>query len=247
MMPGRLPRRSDFPSSVILSVTPPPAPHCPASVLILLHGLGDTLAPFTRLAQQLALPETACIALQGPAPLPFDLDGFRWGDDMLFDEATGEMDLDTGFEDALRIVERDVIAKGLVENCGFRRREIVLMGYGQGAMAALAVAAADPSAEELGGVISIAGPLPASAGRSYSRARKPKTPVLLLGGRTKTRITAAHVETVESVFEYVDYRRWDRPGDGMPSSRAEMLPIMQFLARRLRSQSGVPDGSVEMT
>jgi hypothetical protein len=32
----------------------------------------------------------------------------------------------------------------------------------------------------------------------------------------------------------------------MPRSREEMLPIMRFFARRLRSRGGVPEGAVEV-
>jgi hypothetical protein len=33
----------------------------------------------------------------------------------------------------------------------------------------------------------------------------------------------------------------------MPSNRDEMMPIMQFLARRLRSRKGVVEGAVEIS
>jgi hypothetical protein len=32
----------------------------------------------------------------------------------------------------------------------------------------------------------------------------------------------------------------------MPKNREEALPMMHFFARRLRSQKGVPEGSVEL-
>ena len=45
---------------------------------------------------------------------------------------------------------------------------------------------------------------------------------------------------------HVEYHKWDRAGDGMPRNRDEMLPIMRFFARRLRSRKGVPEGSIEV-
>jgi hypothetical protein len=45
-------------------------------------------------------------------------------------------------------------------------------------------------------------------------------------------------------FEAVEYVRWEREGDGMPRSREEMLPVMRFLARRLRM--AVPEGMEEV-
>jgi hypothetical protein len=45
----------------------------------------------------------------------------------------------------------------------------------------------------------------------------------------------------------VEIIRYRRPGDGMPANRDEMLPIMRFLARRLTSAKGVPEGAVEVS
>jgi hypothetical protein len=55
------------------------------------------------------------------------------------------------------------------------------------------------------------------------------------------------VRRTEQVFEFVDVARYARKGDGMPKSRDEMMPVMRFLARRLRSWQGVPEGSVEIS
>jgi hypothetical protein len=66
---------------------PPAAPRCclqPSqdgvnyNLLILLHGLGDRPGPFARLAQQLALPQTASLALPGPAEVPETDGGRAW-------------------------------------------------------------------------------------------------------------------------------------------------------------------------
>ncbi len=127
--------------------------------------------------------------------------------------------------------------------CGYKAREIVLFGYGQGGMAALAVAAS-MAGEELGGVVSVGGPLPVSV--SSVPVKKSKTPVLVLGGSARTLVTSSAVARLRSVFEAVEYERWKKSGDGMPTNREEMLPIMQFFARRLRSRRGVPEGSVEL-
>lgn len=240
-MPARLPNEVDFPQSLVLSITPPPAlsPQT-TNVLILLHGLGDTSASFTNLGKQLALPETTCISLQAPTPLPFELGGFHWGDDITFDQSSGQMDFDTGFTKAVKIIKQDIIEDGLVKTCGYRPREIITFGFGQGAMAALAMAASVP--EELGGIVSIGGPLPSST----TIAKAVKTPVLVLGGSSNTLITRMALDKLKAAFQNVEYRKWSREGDGMPRNRDEMLPIMRFFARRLRSQAGVLEGSVEV-
>lgn len=214
-------------------------------MLVLLHGLGDTHAPFANLGRQMNLPETACIAVRAPAPLPFDLGGFHWGDDMQFDQASGEMDVDTGFRAATRLLLDDVIRKGLLEACGYRPRSVVLFGFGQGGMAALQVAA-EMGADELGGVVSIGGALAASA-PLQAVDKKCRSPVLLCKAARNSAVSDSAAARLKDNFEFVEVREWRRVGDGMPSNREEMLPIMQFFARRLRSMKGVPEGAVELS
>ncbi|KAF3039031.1 hypothetical protein E8E12_007901 [Didymella heteroderae] len=241
-MPGRLPTKADFPSSVDLSITPAPSSQQPTNILILLHGLGDTNASFTRLGQQLNLPETACIAVQAPAPLPFDLGGFHWGDDMIFDQNTGEMDMDTGFKTSTRLVLDKVVREALVGKCGYKPREIVIFGFGQGGMVGLQVAV-ELEDEELGGVVSIGGRLPTSVSL---KTKKSRTPVLICRAARASAVTDSAVSKLKDAFEFVEIKDWKKNGDGMPSNREEMLPIMQFFARRLRSTKGVPAGSIEL-
>jgi predicted esterase len=243
-MPGRLPTKEDFPSSVVLSITPPPSSE-PTNVLILLHGLGDTHEPFTKLGGQLNLPETACIAVQAPNPVPFDFGGMHWGEDMIFDSSTGELDMDTGLEKSTKLLLDDVIRKGLIETCGYKAREIMIFGFAQGGMVGLEVAA-EFYGEELGGVISIGGPLSQSLPLK-ALEKKSKTPVLVCKANKKSAVTDSAVSKLKDAFEYVEIQEWKKNGDGMPSSREEMLPIMQFFARRLRSTKGVPAGSVELS
>lgn len=239
-MSPRLPESSDFPKHCSLDVIPPPAssPQL-ANVLILLHGLGDTKASFSSVGRQLILPETTCFALQGPTPLPFDLGGFHWGDDISFDQTSGRMEFDAGFTKAIKLIKEDIIEDGLMGRCGYQAREIMIFGFGQGAMAAIATALS--MSEELGGIVSIGGPRPASESSATSR-----TPLLVLGGSSNTLITRSSVASLRSAFGFIDYQKWNKSGDGMPQSHEEMLPIMRFFARRLRSRKGVPEGSVEL-
>lgn len=222
-----------------------PASQPPTNVLILLHGLGDTNASFTKLGQQLNLPETACVALQAPSPLPFDLGGFHWGDDMVFDQNTGEMDVDTGFKLSTRLVLDTVIKQGLVGKCGYTPREIIIFGFAQGGMVGLQ-AAAELDGDELGGVVSIGGRLSLSTPLAAFNQKK-KTPVLVCRASRASAVTDSAVSKLKDVFQHVEVKEWKKNGDGMPASREEMLPIMQFFARRLRSTRGVPVGSVELT
>ena len=243
-MPGRLPTSSDFPSSLELAIIPPPSstPRY-TNVLILLHGLGDTLHSFSQLGKQLNLPETTCISLQGPMPMPFDIGGFHWGNDIIFSQSSHalDMDVDAGFSKSVAIIREKVIENGLIKHCGYSPREIMLFGFGQGGMAALGAAAS--IADELAGVVTTGGPFPPSA---IKDAASTSTPVLLLGGASNTIVTRQKVDETKAIFKSMEYHKFSRSGDGMPTNRDEMLPVMRFFAHRLRSQSGVPEGSHEI-
>ncbi|KAL5116638.1 hypothetical protein ACEQ8H_005516 [Pleosporales sp. CAS-2024a] len=244
-MPGRLPTKGDFASDVVLDVVAPPAPQPATNVLVLLHGLGDTNASFTKLGQQLNLPETVCIALQAPHALILDVGGYQWGDDLVMDQSNGELDMDTGFKAATRAILDCVIRDGLIAKCGYKAREIMILGFAQGAMAGLQ-AAAEFEGSELGGVISIGGGLSLSLPRK-SLDNKCKTPVLVCRASRNSSVTESAITKLKNAFEHVEVKDWKRNGDGMMTNREEMMPIMQFFARRLLSRRGVPSGSVELT
>ncbi|PYI18565.1 alpha/beta-hydrolase [Aspergillus violaceofuscus CBS 115571] len=267
----RAPKPTDFPSHLTITITHPPSTSekCP-NILLLLHGLGDTAANFTAFARALHLPETTILTLQAPQPLPFDLGGYHWGDDVTFTPA-GELDMDAGFARAVRLLVHEVIAGVLVRTCGYRWRDVLVLGLGQGGMvglevasaaAAAAAAAAADSGEDgaslgsppqqtetdrwLAGVVSIGAPFPLSAVKNTT-TQKNRTPVLVVAGRDSAAVTESAVRRTKDRFEFVEVHRYARRGDGMPRNRDEMLPVMQFLARRLRSWKGVPEGSVEIS
>jgi len=256
-------------------------------VLILLHGIGDSNLPFKTFSEKIQLPETVCISVRAPTPLPFDLGGYHWGDDILIDERTGEMDLDTGFTKSTPLIMDELIQKCLVGKCGYKLREILLFGFGQGGMVALDVAArlehgvqqqqpskpfkpspltggslsmgstdhklsdatGDASKDynlpnELGGVISIGGYTPHTT--PPPKKGKYKTSILLCKAQNMSNIKSHHIDRLKDLFEHVEVSNWKKIGDSMPANRDEMLPIMQFLGKRLRSMRGVPEGSVEL-
>lgn len=99
--------------------------------------------------------------------------------------------------------------------------------------------------KELGGVISVGGPLPSEAVASLSPKRK--TPILVCSGSDSPWVTSSAENKLKAVFESVQFNRYRRSGDTMPKSRDEMYPIMQFFARRLKSSAGIPEGSVELS
>ncbi|WPH03854.1 phospholipase/Carboxylesterase superfamily protein [Acrodontium crateriforme] len=245
----RLPQSSDFPPKAVVSIVPPPNNDPPTNILVLLHGLGDKNDSFTNLGRQMNLPETACISIQAPQSL-LDLGGYHWGDDIIFDSTNGGIDADAGFKQAT-VLLKIILQETLMEKCGYKPREILIFGFGQGGMAALNLAvalhesASEKTSSELAGVISIGAPLPAEASASLNP--KCKTPILVCAGSDQSSVTASAEEKLKHVFEFVEIKRYRRPGDSMPNSRDEMLPIMQFFSRRLQSTKGVPPRSVQIS
>ncbi|KAB8076493.1 Alpha/Beta hydrolase protein [Aspergillus leporis] len=262
-MPTKTPTQADFPSSLTLTITNPQTPTTnttrpPPNILLLLHGLGDICPSFTTFGRALNLSETTVVTLQAPTRLPFDLPGYHWGDDISFNSRTGGLDMDAGFTRATRVIIDEVIRGVLVKKCGYKLREILILGFGQGGMLGLVVARelglptkvleegdeGGTGAGWLSGVISIGAPYPLSGSVV---GEKNRTPVLLVAGRDSGVVSDGAVRRTEQVFEFVDVARYARKGDGMPKSRDEMMPVMRFLARRLRSWQGVPEGSVEIS
>lgn len=284
-----LPVAGDFPShaTVVLSYpgssdsTPPPTltSQQASNIVVLLHGLGDTAAKFASFGRALNLPETICVTVQAPSPLPaglVDQEAFHWGDDVMLDD--GGLSMDAGFGRATKLIAREIIADTLVKKHGYKLRDILLVGLGQGGMAALAAArelGVNPPVREelpeatlssstttiesigssssridhhvsLSGVVSFGGVYPLSAN---AVGVKDRTPVLLLAGREGlgSDVSDTAVKRTKEAFQFVELHRWSRRGDGMPRDRDEMLPVMQFFARRLKSRKGVPAGSIELT
>ena len=194
--------------------------------------------------KNLNLPETCALSLQAPNPIPplftgSDAPSFHWADDVLFDERKGEIELDAGFSTSLKILQE--LIQILTSKCSFPERNILFLGFGQGGMSALSVVSSSPDVE-YGGVISIGGRLPASS----SANSKSRTPVLVCGGSRNTQVTRNSVDRLKGAFGEVEYVKWEKPDDSMPASREEMLPVMKYFARRLRSRAGVPEGAVEI-
>ncbi|KZZ97485.1 Phospholipase/carboxylesterase/thioesterase [Moelleriella libera RCEF 2490] len=280
-MPPRIPTHADFAS--LSSTTLPLALHFPVppesttTFLILFHGLGDSELPFAMFARNLHLPNTLAISVRGTssippsmlhdlhqAPLPSQPQQqqqqyYHWGDDLLLDQATGDLDPDPGFSRACALVTEKLVRGILVERCGWDTSDVLLFGFGQGAALALGL----PLTEGLTykGVVAIgpdAGGVPASmrakkcgtttmtmtlrgkqqAQQGQGRLEDAKdeeertndTPVLLVQGQSRQDENA-----VRESYGNVQVVRWKRSEVDMPRSKEEMIPIMKFFAERLKS------------
>jgi len=96
--------------------------------------------------------------------------------------------------------------------------------------------------EELGGIVSVGGPLANEVPASSSP--RSKTPILVCSGVDSPWVTPGAEEKLKRNFDSVKTHRYKRKGDTMPQNRDEMLPVMQFFATRLRQAA--PKGTIEI-
>ena len=246
-MPVSLPK--DLPSA-LKPVLHPESPNLAsiANIVVFLPGLGDTAANFSSFPRALNLPSTLTLTLQAPIPIPLPDAGTHWGDDLVLDTSTGTIDANgVSFNTSTKLLAEDVINNILIKKCGFKPREIMIFGYGQGASVALATSLHPTLSElELGGIIAIGGLLPLS--QPNANQSKSRTAVLLLGGMkgVLTKESGSAARRTQEMFTSVETHQWKKQSDHMPSNREEATPMMAFFARRLRSRQGVPNGAVEI-
>lgn len=146
---------------------------------------------------------------------------------------TGELDPDPGFNKAEELVLGRLVREVLVGRCGWEVGDVMVFGFGQGGSVALGLAGRLREGERFKGVVSVGGGWVGSVGRRVGG--KGRTPVLVCHGRESEVLDEEGVERVREVFEDVREVRWKRGDDGMPRSREEILPVMEFFAERLRA------------
>jgi len=241
-----IPTKDDFPKSLVYTLPPPSTTPPPTNILILMHGLGDLHNSFTNLGTQLALPETAVLAIQAPNSLPIPEEAYHWGDDVIFDNSSGGLDSDAGFKKT-RALLAGIVDDALVGRCGWRTRGIFFFGYAQGGMAALDFVLSRPGVE-FGGVVSVGADAPAKVEVEVEgEGGKSSTPVLVCAAEKGSVVSEAGEKRLEELFDDAKVVRWKgRKEDGMMQTRDELLPVMEFYGRRLGSVAGVPEGALEL-
>lgn len=219
----RLPEKSDFPLatlSIIPKVTVELAEVRLTHVVILLHEAGGSKESLKKFAWRLQnrRPDCAFVILQGSTLVPGKEKSYHWGD--------RQDDWNGGFLGASSLILKHVIESGLISVCGFGPRNVVLLGHGQGGMAALATVSACDGIE-LGGVVTIGGPMPTSI-RPPSSA-KIKTPFLILRG-----VHGGHdystLQLLRKSFIHVDISTIQ---DAIPEKPKDLEPLLEFFAHRL--------------
>ncbi|KAL8371763.1 hypothetical protein RB595_001523 [Gaeumannomyces hyphopodioides] len=155
----RVPTRDDFAAltrdgRLAVQLHFPSPPESTVAILVLLHGLGDSEAPFAGFARAVGLPGVLAVAVRGVSPLPPAMLGlpaddaateptrhFHWGDDLRLDGGGGGgLDPDPGFAAAEDAVLRRLVRGLLVEGCGWDTEDVLLFGFGQGGSVALGLA-----------------------------------------------------------------------------------------------------------
>ncbi|KAL9003436.1 MAG: hypothetical protein Q9188_003686 [Gyalolechia gomerana] len=171
-------------------------------------------------------PETSFLLLRGLETVPSSNNGYHWAD------PAGEWD--DGFLKASETILMKVIKASLISNCGFAPRDILVIGHGQGGMAAMAIAALWNDVE-LGGVVSIEGPLP-----SYIKSdstKRIKTPILAMGGSLGNLSSDRALDYIKARFICVDTCILNGVHDNVPDPKKEWTkPLVDFLAHRLRRE-----------
>ncbi|KAJ7253051.1 hypothetical protein B0H12DRAFT_1117201 [Mycena haematopus] len=186
------------------------------NLLILLHGLGDTHIPFSKLGRQLKLPQTAVLAVRAPDQVPF-----------LYEESFAWF---PSFDDLGELIERpnptgalllmDQIFKHLTDDCAWPANRIHLFGFAQGGSVA-AEFGVKMNRETLGSIVTVSGPL-----LSYPTLSTLSLTPLLIAYRPSEVPPNALAAFKKGFHRVVEHKMG--AGGGMPASKPEWEPIMRF-------------------
>ncbi|KAJ7628470.1 hypothetical protein FB45DRAFT_918361 [Roridomyces roridus] len=186
------------------------------NLLILLHGLGDTHLPFSKLGRQLKLPQTAVMAVRAPDQVPFLYEeSYAWFTS--FDEL-GEIIERPNPTSALALMDR--ILQHLTDDCGWPLHRVHLFGFAQGGSVA-AELGVQRSRQALGSIVTVSGPL-----LSYPTLSTLSATPLLAAYRPSAMPLNA-LTSFKKGFSRVVEHKMNADG-GMPASKAEWEPIMRF-------------------
>ena len=220
----RTPQRADFPPSLSMSIVAPDTEDEVEHCVVLLHqstgneeSLGDLAKSLRR-----SLPESAFVLIRGLQAVRGGNSGYHWAD----------APWEARFIQTSTVILDQVIKDVLMSKCRFQPQDIVLLGYGEGGMAALA-ATASWQGFELGGVVSIGGPMPDYV--QLEPGVRAKTPALIIGGALGE-MNAAALQLIQKTFiyTYTDIRKGEL--DLIPETQEQLKPLVDFFAHRLRRE-----------
>ncbi len=225
--PPRFPEMIDFslPAPVSMSIIDPIVDVAVKNCVILLPNDGNDEATLSILARRLQQEEkeSAFIMLR-------DIHAVRSGNSGYhFVESEGAPV--AGLSAMVRTVLVNTVKNGLVENCHFPPRSIIVVGHMVGGTAALA-AATVWNKVELGGIVSVGGPM--STDNQLAQNVKTVTPALILGGILGN-FNASALQSIQDTFTHFNSEL--RPGaDDKVPGLGELKPLLDFIAHRLRRE-----------
>ena len=215
----RLPKRTDFPASIDLEIVHPVKDNQIEFAIVMLQDHKAKERSLEQLARKLQdqYPENAYILIRCPKQTGNGVHGWASTQDDLDFVATSWMLLFA------------IISRGLIGKCGFKAKQIIILGHGQGGTAALTAVSLWDSIQ-FTGVIAIGGTMPARLDA------KSQTPALLLGNFSQsstthevfTHITRSNRMTLQDMHNL----KVDAPD----LSGALLEPIREFFDHRLRRE-----------
>mmetsp|Transcript_33183 Transcript_33183/g.63708 ORF Transcript_33183/g.63708 Transcript_33183/m.63708 type:complete len:454 (+) Transcript_33183:394-1755(+) len=246
------PPRKLFPKELrerVAYVPPPPvngSPRQPATnLLLLLHGVGDTAAPFATMARTLQLPHTAALALQGPLLIPETDGGSAWfrvfDDDWeLIEGQAGETRRIHSLAHTLHLMQE------LIHNLyhhGWPYSHIHLLGFSNGGTVVLELARRFIGMQRLGGIVAVSASFLRETISTFSNQpplEYPPTRVLITHGKQDQVVSARDVQQTAAMLRSLhpqaraDVETYDK-GHCMPRDGVEMHSIMKFWSETLKA------------
>ncbi|KAL3131160.1 hypothetical protein ABBQ38_000465 [Trebouxia sp. C0009 RCD-2024] len=208
------------------------------NLLILLHGYGDTPEPYARLARQMALPQTACLALPGPlGPVLGTPTGRAW----FHEEDEAEMSGSATVGSTLRHLQQ--ILSSLQKKGGWLASHIHLFGFSQGGSAAMHVALHCRGDSMLGSCVAVsAALLPQQLAELKQQRHQPgacsATPLLITHGGQDLELPRSRVDatvaTAKQLGSGVRFHSIPGKAHAMIGSPSEMRHLMGFWAQALK-------------
>jgi predicted esterase len=232
------------------------------NLLILLHGAGDSHAPYDKLAQTMTLPQTAALSVSASCPgftgLPFQL-GYTWFQEM--DYTTGStMSRDHTMRQSslLSATQRlcDFI-EGLTHQ--WIPERIFILGYGAGATVAMTTCQywfQDCKKPALGGAVCVGGgdclsliPLVINKTSGSNDKDIKASPIILVVGGKDAAFPPSVAKTIQSKYmhecgigndQLVQIHVQPNKAQSMISSEEESKAVMEFLAPKLVRVQSMP-------
>lgn len=213
------------------------------NLLILLHGYGDRPEPYAKLARQMALPQTACLALPGPiGPVLGTPTGRAWYNEE--DEDNGLTVSGHGTDSiGSTLTWLMQVLRQLHDDSGWRSSHTHLFGFSQGGSAALHLALHCRGVSKLGSCVAVAAALLPQQLTELRQHQQQSTaghatPLLITRGSRDTEVPSSRAEaTVAAARQAGSLVRFHSiPGKahGMVDGPSEMRLLMAFWAESLK-------------